>query len=156
MTAVIPRLRSCRKPFVVELLVLLQGSVVNRLQQPRKTRSHLNFWTLLSLVKHVRGTQHARLRLSEVTVRRISRSPGEEYPALNNSCLKKHRRRTWATFQVMRRTHASLMKELSIDPKLVADQQGHSLDVNLNVYTMSAGGRLRFTFPSCLSLEDVL
>ena len=30
------------------------------------------------------------------------------------------------------------MKELSIDPKLVADQQGHSLDVNLNVYTKSS------------------
>ncbi len=44
----------------------------------------------------------------------------------------------WATFQVMRRTHSSLMKELSIDPKLVADQQGHSLDVNLNVYTKSS------------------
>ena len=28
--------------------VLLQGSVVNRLQQPRKTGSHLKFWTLLS------------------------------------------------------------------------------------------------------------
>ena len=28
--------------------VPLQGSVVNRVQQPRKTRSHLNSWTLLS------------------------------------------------------------------------------------------------------------
>lgn len=43
----------------------------------------------------------------------------------------------WATFQVMRRTHATLMKELKADPKLVADQLGHSLDVSLNVYTQS-------------------
>ena len=41
----------------------------------------------------------------------------------------------WANFQVMRRTHSSLMRELNVDPKIVADQLGHSLDVNLNVYT---------------------
>lgn len=44
----------------------------------------------------------------------------------------------WATFQVMRRTHSSLMKDLGVDSKLVADQQGHTLDVNLNVYTRSS------------------
>ena len=44
----------------------------------------------------------------------------------------------WATFQVMRRTHSTLMKELGTDPKLVADQQGHTVDVNLNVYTRSS------------------
>jgi hypothetical protein len=27
------------------------------------------------------------------------------------------------------------MRELNVDPKTVADQQGHTLDVNLNVYT---------------------
>ena len=41
----------------------------------------------------------------------------------------------WVDFHVLRRTHSSLMRELGIDPKLVADQQGHTLDVNLNVYT---------------------
>jgi hypothetical protein len=41
----------------------------------------------------------------------------------------------WANFLVMWRTHASLMKELGIDPKLVGDQIMHSLDVNQNVYT---------------------
>jgi len=40
----------------------------------------------------------------------------------------------WATLLVMRRTHASLMRELDVDPKLVADQLGHNLDVSLNVY----------------------
>jgi len=43
----------------------------------------------------------------------------------------------WANFQVMRRTHATLMKALGVDGKLVADQLGHSLDVNQNVYTQS-------------------
>ncbi len=43
----------------------------------------------------------------------------------------------WANFLVMRRTHATLMNELGVDGKLVADQLGHSLDVNQNVYTQS-------------------
>jgi len=30
------------------------------------------------------------------------------------------------------------MKDNNADPKVVADQLGHSLDVNLNVYTQSA------------------
>jgi hypothetical protein len=36
------------------------------------------------------------------------------------------------------RTHSSLMNEKGIDPKLVADQQGHTVDVNLNVYTRTS------------------
>jgi integrase len=43
----------------------------------------------------------------------------------------------WANFLVMRRTHATLMKALGVDGKLVADQLGHSLDVNQNIYTQS-------------------
>ena len=38
----------------------------------------------------------------------------------------------------MRRTHASLMSDLGVEGKLVADQLGHSLYVNQNVYTQSA------------------
>jgi integrase len=41
----------------------------------------------------------------------------------------------WANFLVMRRTHASVMKQLGVDPKLVADPLEHSVDVNQNVYT---------------------
>jgi integrase len=41
----------------------------------------------------------------------------------------------WCNFQVMRRTHATLITGLGVDGKLVADQLGHSLDVNQNVYT---------------------
>ena len=44
----------------------------------------------------------------------------------------------WVNFQVFRRTHSSIMKQLGADPKLVADQLGHTLDVNLNVYTQSS------------------
>jgi integrase len=44
----------------------------------------------------------------------------------------------WCNFQVMRRTHATLMKTLGADGKLVADQLGHSLDVNQNIYTSSS------------------
>ena len=44
----------------------------------------------------------------------------------------------WVNFLVLRRTHSSLMKELRVDPKVVADQLGHTLDVNLNVYTATA------------------
>jgi integrase len=43
----------------------------------------------------------------------------------------------WCTFQVMRRSHSTLMKAIKADPKLVADQMGHTLDVNQNVYTQS-------------------
>jgi integrase len=43
----------------------------------------------------------------------------------------------WANFLVMRRTHATLMKALGADGKLVTDQLGHSPDVSQNVYTRS-------------------
>ena len=47
----------------------------------------------------------------------------------------------WLNFLVMRRTHVSLMHELEVDPKVVAEQLGHTLDVNLNVYTKVAQRR---------------
>ena len=43
----------------------------------------------------------------------------------------------WCNFQVMRRTHSTIMRQLGADPKMVADQLGHSLDVSLNVYAQS-------------------
>src|SRR5262249_54568996 len=42
----------------------------------------------------------------------------------------------WVNFRVMRRTHSTLMNQLKVDPKLVADQLGHTLNVNQNVYTI--------------------
>lgn len=44
----------------------------------------------------------------------------------------------WATFQVLRRTHASLGQDAGIDPKVAADQRGHGIGVSLDVYTKSA------------------
>jgi integrase len=44
----------------------------------------------------------------------------------------------WVDYQVMRRTHASLMRELGVDPKIVADMMGHDVNVNLNVYTQTS------------------
>ncbi len=43
----------------------------------------------------------------------------------------------WVTFQVMRRTNASLAHKLGIDPKVAADQRGHGLGVSMAVYTQS-------------------
>jgi hypothetical protein len=47
----------------------------------------------------------------------------------------------WATFQVMRRTHASLGHEAGIDPKVSADQRGHGIGVAIDVYTKAGLGK---------------
>ncbi len=44
----------------------------------------------------------------------------------------------WDNFQVMRRTHSSLLKELDVDPHVRAEQMGHTVDVNENVYTFTS------------------
>ena len=44
----------------------------------------------------------------------------------------------WANFQVMRRTHSSLLKELQVDSHVRAEQMGHTIDVNENVYTVTS------------------
>ena len=44
----------------------------------------------------------------------------------------------WVNFQVLRKTHSTLMREQEVDPKIVADQQGHDVDVNLNVYSTTS------------------
>ncbi len=43
----------------------------------------------------------------------------------------------WATFQVMRRTNASLSHKSGVDPKVAADQRGHGLGVALEVYAQA-------------------
>jgi integrase len=59
----------------------------------------------------------------------------------------------WANFQVMRRTHSTLMRSLGIDGKLVADQLGHSLDVNQNVYTQTS---VETRLPALNRLEETV
>ena len=43
----------------------------------------------------------------------------------------------WATFQVLRKTNASLSKKAGVDPKVASDQRRHGLGVSLKVYTSS-------------------
>lgn len=43
----------------------------------------------------------------------------------------------WATFQVLRKTNASLSKKAGVDPKVASEQRGHGLGVSLEVYTSS-------------------
>jgi integrase len=43
----------------------------------------------------------------------------------------------WATFQVLRKTNASLSKKAGVDAKVSADQRGHGIGVSLEVYTTS-------------------
>lgn len=47
----------------------------------------------------------------------------------------------WINFQVLRRSCSSIMNDQGVDGKVVADQLGHTLDVNQNVYTRVAFGR---------------
>jgi integrase len=43
----------------------------------------------------------------------------------------------WITFQVLRRTQASLSHKEGIDPKISADQRGHGIGVALDTYTIT-------------------
>jgi hypothetical protein len=43
----------------------------------------------------------------------------------------------WATFQVLRKTNASLSAKAGVEPKVSADQRGHGLGVSMEVYTIS-------------------
>ena len=43
----------------------------------------------------------------------------------------------WATFQVLRKTNATLSKKAGIDPKVASDQRGHGIGVSMEVYTNS-------------------
>jgi hypothetical protein len=49
--------------------------------------------------------------------------------------------RDWVDFHVMCRTHATLINDIHDEPKMVADQIGHTVDVNQNVYTRASVGR---------------
>lgn len=49
----------------------------------------------------------------------------------------------WVNFQMMRRTHATLINEVNDDPKIVADQLGHTVEVSQSVYTRTALERRR-------------
>jgi len=58
--------------------------------------------------------------------------------ANTSSRISDHWRFSRSPANSCRRTHASLSRQAGIDPKLVADQLGHGLGVNLDVYTVAA------------------
>ena len=43
----------------------------------------------------------------------------------------------WASFQVLRRTYATLSREAGVDAKTRADQMGHHVDVSENEYAVT-------------------
>jgi integrase len=49
----------------------------------------------------------------------------------------------WATFQILRKTNASLGDKYGVDRKVAADQRGHGIGVSLDVYTSSDLGQKR-------------
>lgn len=49
----------------------------------------------------------------------------------------------WATFQMLRKTNASLSKKYGVDPKVASDQRGHGIGVGMEVYTISDMGQKR-------------
>jgi integrase len=66
-------------------------------------------------------------------------------PLAKDNCWRRHVKPKleavglgWVDFHVMRRTHSCLLKGLDVDPKVRADQMGHSVDVNENVYTRAS------------------
>lgn len=44
-----------------------------------------------------------------------------------------------ASFQVLRKTNASLSKKTGVDPKVASDQRGHGIAVSLDVYSPQKG-----------------
>jgi integrase len=71
-------------------------------------------------------------------------------PVLKDNCWRRHFAPQlksaglgWVNFHVMRKTHSCLLKELDVDPKVRADQMGHTVDVNENVYTRTSLARRR-------------
>jgi integrase len=59
----------------------------------------------------------------------------------------------WCNFQVMRRSHAPLMRQLKADPHMVAAQLGHSVEVSLNTYAQAS---VEMRLPLVNQLENLL
>jgi integrase len=66
-------------------------------------------------------------------------------PVAKDNCWRRHFQPRlkavglgWVNFQVMRRSHASLLSDLGVDPQVRADQMGHGVDVNQNEYTRAS------------------
>jgi integrase len=71
-------------------------------------------------------------------------------PIARDNCWRRHFRPRlqsvglgWVNFHVMRKTHSCLLKELDVDPQVRAEQMGHTVDVNENIYTKTSLKRRR-------------
>jgi hypothetical protein len=88
-------------------------------------------------------------------VRPFTRTVGRPVPAVGNSIMRTGAGRGFAAFisrRHCRRTHASLSRKAAIDPKLVADQLGHGIGVNLDVYTIAVN-TFELSLASTLSID---
>jgi hypothetical protein len=89
--------------------------------------------------KSVRSVRHAALSdgllISIDDWRAVSLDTSADLPKLKPVGL------AGANFQVMRRTHSSLLKELDVDPHVRTEQMGDTVDVNENVYTITSHNR---------------
>lgn len=66
-------------------------------------------------------------------------------PVAKDNCWRRHVKPRlepvglgWVNFLVMRKTHNCIAKQEGVDPRVRADQMGHTVDVNEHVYTQSA------------------
>jgi integrase len=69
-------------------------------------------------------------------------------PLAKDNCWRRHFKPQleavqlgWVNFQILRRSHSTLMQEVGVDPQVRADQMGHSIDVNQNQYTQTSLAR---------------
>ena len=61
----------------------------------------------------------------------------------------------WVNYQVLRRSTASLMNQLGIEGKTVADQLGHGLNVSQNVYTQAGIRQQQLAVDALSALHQV-
>ena len=93
------------------------------------TIAELNVWRMLLLKQDPESYLFPTER--DTTLRRDNVWYRDIPPKLKSVGLE------WATFQVLRRTNASLSRRAKIDDKVAADQRGHELGVSLEVYSIS-------------------
>lgn len=100
---------------------------------PPKTARGLKEW--MELVRDEREAWIFASENPETPIRRDNLWARHIKPRLDTVGLE------WATFQVLRRTHASLGHDAGIDPKVAADQRGHAIGVAIDFYTKAALSR---------------
>jgi integrase len=118
------------------------------IDSPKSTRSVR--WAALSdgLLDAIRGWRSISIDPSPTSW--VFPSEKVTTPLRKDNCWRRHFKPQlesaglgWVNFQVMRRTHSSILKELDVDPQVRAEQMGHTVDVNENFYTRTSLQRRR-------------